>query len=51
MEQIVYELMVVRLNLGLINNAMINVMWSHEIGMKEVAVIVFMDAGIGCKMT
>ena len=48
MERIVYELLVVILNLGPINNVMSNVMWSHETGMKEVVVIVLEDAGIGC---
>ena len=43
-----YELLVVILNLGPINNVMSNVMWSHETGMKEVVVIVLEDAGIGC---
>ena len=46
-ERIVYELLVVLLYLGPMTNAMINVMWSHAIGMKEIVVIVLMDAGIG----
>ena len=47
MERIVYEHLVVLTYLKPMTNAMINVMWSHAIGMKEIVVIVLMDAGIG----